>query len=505
VSYISRIKEELEGLPHSTIWELITNRTYGDYYHLIHPCRTSTKLLAKYLPESSKPEEILPLVQHKVKELAKQYNIRNFPPDREPGFLGQAALFSVIKENNRDLSYYFGDFDWVVLSENRWLEGFLLFDALMALTQIRRMMGFKDVDLLGAIFESRTPSKVIIKLEKIWMYRLFTNISKYVPRITDNEFTTQIMKKLVKVQDSWGLTEARVKEWTGLDLRKAKLYLNLVAGTGFVHRCRLVSKNTGIVRTLDFNSSLSKRVNAEDLLCSSLDNPQKCFASVNYMLKEEAENFFEFEAYIHNIENFDYQSKEWTIPERNQVILNKQDIFELFSSSDLTLPDNDVVPTNRDLLVIALLASMPVEYHPNWKGDVIKRLVKGCGIPQKDAELGYRNVFRKNMVRHQYTFAISGDRKHLLIVFNDRLKKTLPFLTQILHSGPICILQADFDLTNGMMYILYPRDFSHRIENFITETIVDMDVNASAYDVLEYKHAETSNLLSLIRSDSDRQ
>lgn len=501
--HISRIKKEFEGLTHSTIWELITNRTFGEYYHLVHPCRTDVTLLEKYLPDSYKAEEILPLVQQKKKILAKQYRIKDFPPDREPGFLGQAALFAVIKENVEDLSYYFHKTQ--IFGEDQWLEGFGLFHTLIGFTQIRRMMGFDDVDILGAIFETRSSSKVIIKLEKIWLYRLFANISNLTPRVTDDETACEIMKKLVKIQDGWGLTVARVKDWTGLGQRDAEFYHSLVVGLGLVHRCRLVSKNTGIVRNLDLNSSLSKRVNAEDLLCSSLSDSQNCFASINYRKRDEVEDFYEFEAYIHNIGNFDHQAKEWTISNQHLSVLSTQEIFKLFSNSDLTIPEDDTVSTNRDLLFIALLASMPVEYHPNWKGDIIKRLVKGCGIPQREAELGYRNVFRKNMVRHAYTFVVAGNRRQLLIVFKDSMKKTLPFLTSVIPSAPQAVFRGNWDLTNGMMYIYYPQNFSERIEHFITETIRDTDVNASAYDVLEYKHAETSNILSLIDLHSDKQ
>ncbi|MFW9926847.1 MAG: hypothetical protein ACFFDM_08780 [Candidatus Thorarchaeota archaeon] len=501
--YTSRIKKEFVGLPHSTIWQIITDRTLGDYQHLIHPCRADAKLLEKYLPSNYSTTDILPLIQEKKKILAKQYKIKDFPPDREPGFLGQAALFAVIKENVKDLSYYF--YKRQEYAEDQWLEGFGLFDTLMGFTHLRRILGFGDVNILRAIFEARTPSKVIIKMEKIWLYRLFTNIAHFTPRITDNEIACQIMKKLVRVQDGWGLTVARVKEWTGLDQKNAKLYRSIVGAIGFIRRCRLVSKNTGIVRTLDLNSSLSKRVNAEDLLCSSLSDTQDCFASMNYKPRGEAEEFFEFEAYIHNIENFDHQSKEWTIPNLPQAVLSKQEIFELFCNSDLTLPDNDSIPTSRDLLFIALLQSMPVEYHPYWKDDVIKRLVRGCGIPHRDAEQGYRNVFRKNMVRHAYTFVVSGDRKQLLIVFKDSMKKTLPFLTRVIPSIPQSVFRANWDLTHGMMYIYCPQNLSDRFENFIRYTIIETDVNASAYDVLESKHAETSNLLTLIGFHSNKQ
>ena len=150
---------------------------------------------------------------------------------------------------------------------------------------------------------------MIIKLEKIWLYRLFTNISANIPRITDDETACEIMKKLVRVQDGWGLTVARIQDWTGLNLKQAKYYRTLVAAIGFVHRCRLVSKNTGIVRVLTMNSSLSKKISAEDLLCSSLSDSENCFVSVNYKLKNHVEDFFEFEAYTQNIENFDHKSK----------------------------------------------------------------------------------------------------------------------------------------------------------------------------------------------------
>ena len=329
MSYISRIRNEFLGQNHSTIWESITERTYGSYDHLIHPCRADKRILQRYLPESMKPDEILPLVQEKKKQLAKQYNIKKFPPDREPGFIGQAALFAVVQETIDDLSYYFNSV--FERGDNTWLEGFGLFDTLIAFTQIRRLMGFDDIDILQAIFESRSPSKVIIKLERIWMYRLFTNISSLIPRITDNEITCEIMKNLVKVQDARGLTIGRIRKWTGLSQRQAKFFRVIVAGTGLVHRIRLVSKNTGIVRQMKMNSSLSKHLSAEDLLCSSWKDSEKCFGSVTYHWRDEVDNHFDFEAYVHNIENYNHSLKSWIIPDHPSTIRSLDEINHLFT------------------------------------------------------------------------------------------------------------------------------------------------------------------------------
>ena len=497
MSYISRIKNEFLGQNHSTIWESITKRTYGSYDHLIHPCRVDKRILQRYLPESMKPDEILPLVQEKKKQLAKQYSIKKFPPDREPGFIGQAALFAVVQETIEDLSYYFNsDFE---RGDNTWLEGFGLFDTLIAFTQIRRLMGFDDIDILQAIFESRSPSKVIIKLERIWLYRLFTNISSLTPRITDNELSCEIMKNLVKVQDAWGLTIGRIRNWTGLSQRKAKFFQTIVAATGYIHRTRLVSKNTGIVRQMKMNSSLSNRLSAEDMLCSSWGSSEKCFASVNYHWRDEIDNYFDFEAYIQNIDNYDHGLKSWTIPDHPSEIHNIDELAMLFDNSDLTLPDNSAEPSQRDLLIIGLLASMPVEFHPNWKYDVMERLVKGCGVPQDEAELGFRNVFRKHMVRHQYTFAISNDRSQLLILFNDEEKKTIPFLAQVLSSIPACVLWANYSLTNGMVNIYYPKYLADDMQNYIMKTLNESDMNVDVYDILEHKLADTSNIFSLMK------
>jgi hypothetical protein len=497
LSYINEIKEEFEGLSHSTTWELITNRTYGDYYHLLHPCRVEDHVLEKYIPDSISVSEILPRVQQKKKDLAKKYDISKFPPDREPGFLGQAALYEVVREFQEDLSYYLHSGHQ--RGDSSWHEGFGLFDTLIGITYLRDFFGFDRVDPLQLIFEVSTPSKVIIKLEKIWMYRLITNISALVPRITDNQLTREIMKNLIQIQDAWGLTKARIQEWTGLRREDTEFYRQLMSVMGLVHRCRLVPKNTGIVRTLRVNSSLTKRVNAEDLLCSSWHDNNRCFISFNYSMQDDVEgDCFTFEAYTQNIDNYDSKLKLWTIPNHDEVAKQECDIHNLFCNSDLTLPDNSAALTERDVVFIALLASMPVEFHPEWKKDVVRRLVKGCGIPLEEAELGLRNIFRKHLIRHQYTFALGNDRMQSLIYFNDSIKKTLPFLGDVLPNVPQSVLRANDSMTCGSMYIYYPPYLIEDIRYFINSKLEESDLNSAVYDLQEWKHAETSNILSLL-------
>ena len=115
MEYIRRIKEEFEGLSHSTVWQIITNRTYGEYYHLLHPCRAERSILEKYIPDSMSIDELLPKVQQKKKELAKRFNIKKFPPDREPGYsyADLSKAFQIIETDDfkylSDLAtYYFG-------------------------------------------------------------------------------------------------------------------------------------------------------------------------------------------------------------------------------------------------------------------------------------------------------------------------------------------------------------------------------------------------------------
>jgi hypothetical protein len=484
-------------MPHSTIWEIITRRTYGSHGHLVHPCTVDRRILEKYLPDSISADEIIPKVQQKKKELAKRFNITRLPSDREPGFLGQAALFEVIRETRADFSYYYSSAHERGIKS--WLDGFGLFDALLSFTYLRQYFGFNEVDIIKRIFELISPSKVIIKLDKIWMYRLFSNISILNPRITDSHLTREVMKKLIRVQDSWGLTRNRISQWTGCNRKEAEKIQQIIAAAGFIHQCRLVSKNTGIVRTISMSSSLSGKMNAEDSLCSSWQDDSNWFASITCSLKDDVEvDYFEFEAYIQNIDNYDPVVSTWKIPDYKNNSKGIKDIQQLFCNSDLTLPNNKGPLTNHDVLFIALLSSMPVEFFSHWKEDVLERLVKGCGIPHEDAKRGFRNVFRKHMVRQQYNFVLSGNRKHVLILFKDSQKRIIPFLGTILINLPQIVLRTNRSMTYGMMYIYYPQYLTDKVQDFVSTTIKETEVDAQVFDIKEYKHAETSNILSLI-------
>jgi hypothetical protein len=88
-----------------------------------------------------------------------------------------------------------------------------------------------------------------------------------------------------------------------------------------------------------------------------------------------------------------------------------------------------------------------------------------------------------------------------MILFDDMSKKTIPFVAQVVSNVPVCVMHANFNLTDGALYIFYPKYLYNSMQNFISKTISKTDINADVYDILEAKHAETSSILSLLKSD----
>lgn len=494
---IKDVKKEFGGIRHSTLLEQITRRIHGPYDTLVHPCRAEKSLLVKYIPDTMNVDELLTHVTQKQKDLARRFNISKFPSDRKPGFLGQAAMFETFRESGEDFSFYFNGI--YERGDASWLDGFGLLDTLIGFTYLRQYFGFEEVDIVQRIFESIAPSEVILTFEKNWMYRVITNISALIPRVVENHYTREVMKNLVKIQDAMGPTVSRVAKWTGLSRQRATRIRDIVTVTGLVHSQSLVPKNTGIVLKLTRSQSIQKKTGAEDLLCTSLKENSDCFISITYHFRDAIDGeALEFEAYAHNIDNYDAQTGLWTIRKNSSKARSVSDIYPLFSNSDITLPDNEAAPTDRDILFIALLKSMAIEHKPHWKREMLQWLVNGYGIPQKIAEKGLRNVFRKHMIRHQYSFVLCNDRHNLLALFEDSSKNTIPFIAEILSAAPTVVLRANNPMTYGCLYIYYPPYLSQDLHNLVISAISETGVNAEVFEIKASKYAETADLLDLI-------
>ena len=50
-----------------------------------------------------------------------------------------------------------------------------------------------------------------------------------------------------------------------------------------------------------------------------------------------------------------------------------------------------------------------------------------------------------------------------------------------------------------MVNIYYPKYLADDMQNYIMKTLNESDMNVDVYDILEHKHADTSNIFSLMK------
>ncbi|MHA1136840.1 MAG: hypothetical protein ACTSSE_10165 [Candidatus Thorarchaeota archaeon] len=500
MSFIKRIKTELAGKSFDALWAYRISTHFDESTpSLIHPFRLSPEILKKQVPEKVDLNHLLKVAGQKQKELARRFNIPNLPSDRQPGYLGQAALFESLRLSGYDLSFYIDDLS--TKQKKMWVDGFGLLHTLGMLCYCRRYFNYEEIDLVHPMLEPITQTSIGVVWDKNWMQRVVSNLLNLRPNIPCDTDSIQILKHLVRIQDNWGLTVDRVMEWTGRKHGAAKRLIHIMSACGLVHLYNYVSKNTGIVRTFTKNRFPSKDIVSEELLCTSLNDGQRYYIVTKDEFKDSTTGqYCEIDATAFNIDNYDLQNREWRFGEEANA-KDADDVKKLLHNSDFTIPDNSISPTPRDLLFLALFHSIPIEHNPRQNNKVMNHLVQYHDIPKKDVELGMRSLFRKKMVSNYYSAPLSHDRLIMFILFEDSIKRTASFLGRIIPIVPKISLRSNFDLTYGCLYLRYLQSFSQKVHDIVESAILESGVNAETFLVESFNRTDTASLLELIPDD----
>ncbi|MHA1481745.1 MAG: hypothetical protein ACTSQZ_10030 [Candidatus Thorarchaeota archaeon] len=472
VSFIKRIKTELAGKSFDALWAYRLSTHFSNSTpSLVHPFRLPPEILKKQLPEKVDLEHLLIVAGQKQKELARRFNIPKLPSDRQPGYLGQAALFESLRLSGYDLSFYVDDLP--TKQKRMWEDGFGLLHTLGMLCYCRRYFNYAEIDLVLPMLESITQTSIGLILDLNWLQRVVSNTLALSPHLPCDTDTIQIFKHLVRIQDNWGLTVDRVMKWTGLKHSVSKRLMHILSACGLVHSYNYVSKNTGIVRTFTKNRFPSKDIVSEELLCTSLNDGQRYYIVTKDEFKDSTTSqYCEIDSLSFNICNYDLQNRIWRIGEEANS-KHADDVKKLLHNSDFTMPDNSISPTPRDLLFLALLHSIPMEHA----------------------------LFRKKMVSNYYSAPLSHDRLIMFILFEDSIKRTASFLGKIIPVVPKIYLRSNFEMTYGCFYAKYPQSFSQEVHDIVESAIVESGVNAEPFLVESYTRTDTASLLELIPDD----
>ena len=481
-------------------WGELTKRMSGGVQHtLVHPCSMKKTILAELMPNNITTKELFELLPMKQKEIAKRLNISLLPNDRPSGMLGQSALFEILRNKRFDFKSYLDGFyeKW----ERSHEEGYLLAFMLGYLYYLRRIFECPPVDLVRCLIEPVTSYQLAISWDENWETRIKMNIFSVTPPNESNKQIHMILRHLLPLQDGWGVTANRVKKWLGVSRAEASHLVEIMRSSWMEHWYRIVSKNTGTVKILTKSQASSKVVPSLYSSCTSLMDDKEYFLSVREVHKKDAEDkYFEMEAWTTNVDLFDQKEKVWKLSATTETARMPKDIYSLFQNSDLTVPDNDIPPTRKDFLFIALLAGMDTGHHPKKRQEILKYFTEGYGVPKKDVVNGIRNVFRKNMVRNQYTHHgfTDLDREMYNITFNDQSKKVIPFLGEILPNLPFSIFYTDAKMSYGYIFEYHPSYLSCDVRKLIHSSMREHDVDGELFVVRSWGYGEPGSLLQLV-------
>ncbi|NHJ15285.1 MAG: hypothetical protein EAX95_16510 [Candidatus Thorarchaeota archaeon] len=498
MEYIQRIKQDFLDKSIFQAWEIIRMRMHGKQRTLVHPCNMKKELLAELIPKKFNINEILQLIPAKQKEIARRLDISALPSSRPSGMLGQTALFEILRNKGFDFKSYVDGFrqNW----DQSHVEGYVLLFTLGHLHYLRRFFEYPPVDLVKSLLEPITRYQLAITWDENWVTRILTNIFSVSPANMSNEHIRQVVRNLMGVQDAWGMTVHRVMEWTGESRTSASHLMDIMRASWLEHRFRIVGKNTGTVKILSKSQATSKMLPSFHSSGTSFTDDSEHFISLFDVFRKDAEGkFFELEAMTTNVDLYDPKDQTWKLNPSPKATRTKSDIYSLLQVGNHTVPDNDILPTNRDLLIIALLTAMDTGHHPNKKQEILQTITKGYGVPHEEAANGIRNVLRKNMVRNQYTHvSMMEDREAFTVIFDDQPKKVIPFLGEVLQNFAFFSFQINYEMSYGHIFDLHPSYLSCDLRMLIESSMRQHGINGELLALHSYLFGQPGSILQLI-------
>ena len=503
MDYLDTIIKDFKDLSIFPAWGILSRRMNTDTPRtLLHPTKMPKQLISELIPQRFNVNEILSLLPAKQKEIAKRLDISKLPRDRPPGLLGQAALFEVLRDKGFDFKSYLNDF------YHNWDYGGPKANALIFLLgyiyYLRLFFGSPKLDLVKEFLGLHQLHQLALRWDENWVTRIFMNSTRYIPNNLTNPQIYEIVKRLVELQDSRGMTISRAVEWTGASRSEASHFLDIIRASWVEHRYRIVSKNTGTVKIITKSKSSNNVVPSFQSSCTSLKSNEDYFISMSDVFKADADGkYLEMESWSTNLNLFDQQDNKWKLSSTKYSARNVEDIFAILKTGDHNLPENKIPPTKRDIVFIALLTGMETSHFSKKRQEILRWFTKGYGIPKDEADKGIRNVLRKHMVRDQYThYGIAGnDRRFFCILFDDNNSRTIPFLGQVLPNIMWAWLQTNNEMSYGLIFASHPTYMSSDLQNLIESSIQENSVNAETFLIHSWSYGQPGSILQLVADE----
>ncbi|MFW9849981.1 MAG: hypothetical protein ACFFF4_12660 [Candidatus Thorarchaeota archaeon] len=477
-------------------------RVVAEGHTLLHPFKMRKELLQDLIPSNFVVDEVLESLNAKQKEIARRLRVSMLLGEKSLGMLGQAALFEILRNRGFTFRSYLNRFR--TMWERSKTEGYELLFTLGYIYYLRRFFGYVPIDLVLYLLEPVTRYQLSISSEEFWSNRIITNNLGVRPCVLSNRKINQILTKLVQDQDIHDLTTSRVIDWIGGTKVSTAHLIDILRASRLEHQYRVVSKNTGIVYEFEKSKTKWKTKPSFFSSCTSLDDNETYYVTLRSVFKDDAvRQSFELEAINTNISLYDPKDLCWRLNSSPRQIRTLKDIISLFHNSDLTVPDTNMKLTKRDLFYIALLTTLnPYQQSLKFK-EIVDRLVGSFDLPHDEVVRGIQSVFRKNMVRNQYTHpAIMEDCESYALYFDDKKRKIIRFLGEVLQNLPFFTLQISSDMRCGFLVDNHPSYLTCEIRNLIDSSMKEHDVNGEIFAMHSWGFGHPGSILQLVSSQT---
>ncbi|MHA2022985.1 MAG: hypothetical protein ACTSWQ_04925 [Candidatus Thorarchaeota archaeon] len=486
-----KLARKYKGISDGQIDEKISSYRAGTESDLIHPLTLSETQLQEIIPNILDASEIKKQLTVKQKDIAHRVNISKLPSDRPPGFIGQAALFEVLSEMSCDFSF--------VLDNELLTEKFLFFK-LLALSQFSaELLGYGENQVsVDAYFEPWDEGRRSDRQIKIWRDRILTIYFYRVQQQFDfyrNADVREIIEQSLKLKDKRGLTVSRIVEWLNCPKSKAKEMHKIFRSFSLVHRIfQMNLPKTGLVRTIQEYEKIPANVNIEFWFRGKNVQTDTTSFLVGILdwKTESNSNAMELEAGRLSFDNYDKDRLRLNHPQTTSPNKTTRDLNELFTFSNLTYIDRSVKLSDRDLFYLG------VSRFASFNALTYDELSKILEINISDIEDGFRNIFRKQLIRSIFKSNSSALGDLIVIKVQGSDLAIVSFVGQIVQMAPTSSFRVSRDFSYGYLWHNLPKYLTEDFIEQVQKKAIENDVLVSIYKITKFRPYHLSSIMSLM-------
>jgi hypothetical protein len=376
--------------------EILSDNWPIQSYTLHHPLTIDRNELLEMLPDGIDVEEILKLTRAKQKEIAKNVDINKLPVDRTPDYIGQIALYEVLRCTDYDTAYV------VERSEYEWdPSGFTLFHLLLRQHFVNKELGYEDIDLISGLLEPREGHQEQIRFEELWLDRLYRNLGTVLEKMNymEHKLLQKTVENLLRVFEWKNVSTNRIREWCDCSRDQAQRLKALLRGIELRKYFSTCLTNLGLVKSITKGKRNPSPRIYNFLRCTDVrsENTEYISSTLNFP-SETSEYCLINQVFSINTALYSDKLKRWTL--RCTLTENKSlgECEKIQFLPDYYLEGNKRI-SQRDVFFTAFYLSLATSYTVDMLPCSIEEYTSHyTGLKKDECAKGLRSIRRKNLI-----------------------------------------------------------------------------------------------------------